>query len=135
MRTLGRILIILLAALVVVGAAVVLVDNGALGGRAATGLDRERPSLAGSDGGERPAGLREGRGFGDYDGDHDGEREGSGGSFLAGLIKNLGTVALIVTGVVLGQWLWSRIANRRPGKGDSPAEAVMIEKPPDGGPS
>lgn len=128
MRTLGRILIILLAALVVVGAAVVLVDNGLIGGQTSAGLDGERPALAGREDGERPAGGREGRGFGE----RDGERGRSGGSFVAGLLKNLGTIALIVTGVVLGQWLWGRIGNRQPGKGNSPDEAVIFEKPPDG---
>lgn len=130
MRTLGRILIILLAALVVVGAAVVLVDNGLIGGRTSAGPDGERPSFAGLEDGERPAGVREGRGFGE----HDGERDRSGGSFVAGLLKNLGTIALIVTGMVLGQWLWGRIANRRIGNAKVPGEPGIAEKPPDGDP-
>lgn len=127
MRTLGRILIILLAALVVVGAAVVLVDNGTVGGGTPGGRGGERPSFAGLEDGERPIGDHEGRGFGE----HEGEREGSGGSLLAGLIKNLGTIALIVTGVVLGQWLWSRIARRRAGREKAPGVPVTVEKSPD----
>lgn len=130
MRTVGRIIVILLAALLVAGAAVVLVDNGTTGGRAAAGHDDERPSFARPADGERPDRGREGREFGE----HDGEREGSGGSFLAGILKNLGTIALIVAGVVLGQWLWSRIAHRRTGREKVPGETIPVEKSPDGEP-
>lgn len=125
MKLLGRIGIILLVALAVAGATLAVVNNGALDSLGLGGGDGDRPAMAQSDG-ERPA-------MGDFDGERPtggrGERDGGGGvaSFLAGLGRNLGTILVIVAGVVAGQWLWSLVSRRKA----KPGGGATAEKPPE----
>ena len=90
MRTIGRILVILLAAVAVAGATAILVDNRLLGAQG-PGEWGEGLETAEFEGRQRPEG--------DFDhgerGEHEGGRDGQAGSLLAGLIRNLGIVALI----------------------------------------
>lgn len=122
MRTIGRILVILLAAVAVAGATAILVDNRLLGAQG-PGEWGEGLETAEFEGRQRPEG--------DFDhgerGEHEGGRDGQAGSLLAGLIRNLGIVALIVSGVVLGQWLWSRLS----GRGSPRKAALAAEKIPE----
>jgi hypothetical protein len=117
-KIIGRILIILLAALVVVGATAALLNNGLADALNLGGEDGRPAGQFERD--ERPAGAPEGE-FG--------ERGGVGvGGFLSSLARNLGVIALIVTGVVSGQWLWSKLSVRRR---DSGAASSIAEGPPE----
>lgn len=122
MRTIGRILVILLAAVAIAGATAILVDNGLL---AALGSGERGEGLetAEFEGRQRPKG--------DFDhgerGEHEGGGDGQAGALLAGLVRNLGVIALIVSGVVLGQWLWPRLSSR----GSPRKAALAAEKRPE----
>lgn len=129
MKTIGRILIILLAALVVVGAVGTLVNNGVIGGQGPGGREGDRPDFGAreDDGGQgREIGHR-------LEGDF-GEREGGrgepGGFFLPSLLKNLGVITLIVALVVLSQKLWSRVRRRREKSPGGVQVSSLAEKVP-----
>ena len=104
MKLLGKIVVILAAALLVVGGTLALEKNGALGSLTAGGP---------SERGERPAGAPA-----DFDGDFAaGQRPERGGEFgggegardwtgsLLSMGRNLGIVAAVVAGVTLLGWL------------------------------
>jgi hypothetical protein len=129
MRTIGRILVILLAALVVVGAIGALVNNGLIAGQGSSGREGERPhfgTLEDGDGQGRAIGQRP---EGDF-GEREGGRGESGGSFLPGLLKNLGVIALIVALVVLAQKFWSRVPGQREKSPDHNQTYTLVEKAP-----
>ncbi len=108
MKTLGRILIILLAAAIVTGAWFALVNG--LGTSISVPFDRPggaefRPQQQGN---QPPAGFPEG-GF--PQGERpDRERGGSGsmGRFALGMVKNVGIVAVLVALIVLPKSLFGR---------------------------
>ncbi len=86
MKTLGRIILILLAFALVMGLAYVLVKvGGPSAGTAASAFGRDA-------GFSRPDGVRLG---------FRGERDGRGGGWMFGMIKNVGIIALIVALVVI----------------------------------
>ena len=115
MKIIGRILIILLAASVVVGAAWALTRNGA-NAQFAPGEARFRPD-GDSDGqgfapgqlpdgfspGQRPEGFREG-GF---------DRGRRGGFLPLGWIKNIGLIAVIVAVIVFVEYVMDRRRRKR----------------------
>lgn len=124
MKLIGRIGIILLVALALIGATLAVVNNGALDSLGIGGGDGDRPAMTAS-GGERPT-------MSDFDGERPaggrGERDGGGvASFLSGLGRNLGTILVIVAGVVVGQWLWSLVSRRKA----KPGGGAIAEKPPE----
>lgn len=125
MRTIVRILIILFGAVLVAGATFLLVDNGVIGGNEAGG--RTRPEMGQFD----PDSLAAGEFERSESRERGGGREEQNTFLSAGLLSNLGTIALIVAAVVLGQWLWSLIAKRRPGPKEA-ASGLPPEKMPDG---
>jgi hypothetical protein len=104
MKTLGRILIILVAAAIVTGAMVALVN--ATGSSAATSFDRpggaefrpqgERPQ-GGFPEGDFPEGMRPERG-----------RELGGVGWMPGTLKNVGVIALLVAVIVIPKSLFKR---------------------------
>ncbi len=109
MKTIGRILIILLATTVVVGATWALTRNG-VNAQFAPGEGRFRPDgdfggeelfpeqpPQGLDPGQRPEGFREGV-F---------ERAHRGDFFLFGWLRNIGIIAVIVAVVVFAESLWN----------------------------
>ena len=129
MKTIGRVLVILLAALVVVGAIGALVNNGVIGGQGPGGREGERPgfgALEDNDGQGRESGQRPEGDFGEREGTHD----EPGGSFLPGLLKNLGVITLIVAGIVLAQKLWLRVRRRREKSPEEVRLSGLAEKVP-----
>lgn len=117
-RLIGRILVILLAALAVAGATMVLVNRGALDwwlGGASESFDRgefdaaARPDFDAT--GERPARPQGGPQGGEFRGR--GERGGLGLQTLAGLLRNLATIGVIVLLVGLTGWVGGRLGARR----------------------
>lgn len=128
-RLLGRILVILLAALAVAGATMVLVNRGALdrwlGG--ASGQS-ERGDFDVATLGERPArpeGEFNGRGGGR--GGHD-EGGGLGLQTVTGLLRNLATIGAVVLLVGLAGWVGARLGARR-------ATGRTAKAPPEKSPS
>jgi hypothetical protein len=111
MKTIGRILIILLAATLVVGVTWALTRNGA-NTRFTPGGDRFRPEGGnfesqrffpgqppnGFNPNQRPEGFRDG-GF---------ERGRRGGFFLFGRLRNIGIIAVIVVVVIFAESFWNR---------------------------
>jgi len=125
-RLIGRILIILLAALAVAGATMVLVNRGALDrwlGGAGEPFERgefdaaARPDFDTT--GERPARPQGGEFRGR------GERGGLGLQTLAGLLRNLAAIAVIVLLVGLAGWVGARFGARRAPK--APTEKAPKE--------
>ena len=114
MKTLGRILIILLATAIVTGAWVALVNG--IGANVSTSFDRPggaefRPQQQGN---QPPAGFPEG-GF--PQGERlDRERGGGGsmGRFALGMVKNVGIVAVLVALIVLPKSLFGRKRKNNP---------------------
>lgn len=102
MKTLGRILIILLATVLVGAALYFLVDANS----SSADLPFDRPEGAEfRPQGERPLGdfpegLRPGRGGG--------ERGAVGGRWMFGLVKNVGVIALLVAVIVIPKSLFNR---------------------------
>jgi hypothetical protein len=104
MKTLGRILIIFVAAAIVTGALVALVN--ATGSNATTAFDRpggtefrpqgERPQGDFPEG-NFPGGIRPGRG-----------RELGGVGWMPGTLKNIGVIALLVALIVIPKSLFNR---------------------------
>lgn len=114
MKLLGKIVVILMAALMVAGGTLALENSGALssltGGEGHGGEGRgERPTGAPTDAdsafaaGERPE-RGEGRG---------GEGGGNLAGSLLGMARNLGIVAAVVAGVGLLGWLSRQATTRR----------------------
>jgi hypothetical protein len=107
-KTIGRILIILLAATLVVGAAWILTRNGA-NAQFGPGEGRFRPKggdfndpgffpgqpTNGFNPDQRPGGFREG-----------GFERGRRGFFLFGWLRNIGLIAVIVAVILFGESLW-----------------------------
>jgi len=114
MKTLGRILIILLAAAIVTGAWVALVNG--IGANVSTSFDRPggdefRPQQQGN---QPPAGFPEG-GF--PQGERPDREQGGGGSvgrFGLGMVKNVGVVAVLVALIVLPKSLFGRKRKNNP---------------------
>ena len=127
MKLLGKIALILWAAVLVAGATLALTNRGALASLTAGGPSlegRERPEMADGDfaSGQRPA-----RGEG---GDHHGDQ--SLWSGLMGIARNLGVIAAIVAGVWLITWAGGRFAARRKmertGKEKMPDEMILSDQ-------
>lgn len=130
MKTVARIVMILLAALVVVAATSVLINNGVIGAQGVGGREGERPALGEFDDDSHSHGI--GRSPAGGFGEHDGGRDGAVGSFLPGLLKNLTVIAAIVALVVLSQKIGSSLSQRRakiPGDG---GDLPLVEKAPPG---
>ena len=114
MKTLGRILIILLATAIVTGAWFALVSG--LGASVAVPFDRPggaefRPQQQGN---QPPAGFPEG-GF--PQGERPDRERGGGGSvgrFALGMVKNIGIVAALVALIVLPKSLFGRKRKNNP---------------------
>ncbi len=114
MKTFGRILIILLAAAIVTGGWVALVNG--IGANVSTSFDRPggdefRPSQQGN---QPPAGFPEG-GF--PQGERPDREQGGGGSmgrFGLGMVKNVGIVAVLVALIVLPKSLFGRKRKNNP---------------------
>ena len=107
MKTLGRILIILLATAIVTGAWMALVNG--VGANVSTSFDRPggaefRPQQQGN---QPPAGFPEG-GF--PQGERPDRERGGGsmGRFALGMVKNVGVVAVLVALIVLPKSLFGR---------------------------
>jgi len=113
MKTLGRILIILLAAAIVTGAWVILVNG--IGANVSASFDRPggaefRPQQQGN---QPPTGFPEG-GFPQGE-RFDRERGGgSMGRFALGLVKNVGIVAVLVALIVIPKSLFSQKRKNNP---------------------
>ena len=113
MKLLGKIIVILVAALMVAGATLALENSGALssltgGGPGGRG---ERPEGAPTDADSAfAAGERPERG-GDFGGE--GGREGGWASGLLNVARNLGLIAAVVAGVGLLGWLAGQATTRR----------------------
>lgn len=140
MRLLGKIAVILVAALVVVGGTLALERSGALdgmmGGRGeghvegdesafdARELDEEHEV---GEGRGRPPGGRGLHGEGGEFGEGNDFREGGpGGVFsLMGIVKNL----VIVGVIVLGVWLATKLFSRIGGKKDKGGGATKVDEP------
>lgn len=129
MKTIGRILIILLAALVVVGAVGTLVNNGVIGGQGPGGREGDRPDFGARDDDDGRGREIRHRPEGDF-GEREGGRGEPDGFFLPGLLKNLGIITLIVALVVLSQKLWSRVRRRREKSPGSVQVSSLAEKVP-----
>lgn len=114
MKTLGRILIILLATAIVTGAWVALVNG--IGANVSTSFNRPsraefRPQQQGN---QPPAGFPEG-GF--PQGERPDRERGGGGSmgrFALGMVKNVGVVAVLVALIVLPKSLFGRKRKNNP---------------------
>lgn len=113
MKLLGKIAVILMAALMVAGATLALENSGALSGLTAGGhgeRGERHAASAGADSawaaGERPT-RGEGRGF------EGRERGGDWTGGLLGMARNLGIIAAVVAGVWLLGWLNRQTAVRR----------------------
>lgn len=113
MKTLGRILIILLATAIVTGAWVALVNG--VGANVSTSFDRPggaefRPQQQGN---QPPAGFPEG-GF--PQGERPDRERGGGsmGRFALGMVKNVGIVAVLVALIVLPKSLFGRKRKNNP---------------------
>lgn len=129
MKLLGKILVILIAALMVAGATLALDNSGALssltGGRGGEGRDNWAEGAPADAGTAFAAGQRPERG-----GDH-----GAGGGNLAesllGVARNLGLIAAVVAGVWLLGWLARQATTRRKlAKAEMPPgkEAIVLEE-------
>jgi len=135
MKLLGKIIVILVAALLVAGATLALDNSGALSSLTADehGERGERPAGAPTDAdGALMPGARPERGeFRDGDDGFGGEGGGGLTSNLMGMARNLGLIAAVVAGVWLLGWLSRQAATRRklaqaempPGK-----EAIVLEE-------
>lgn len=113
MKTLGRILIILLATAVVTGAWVALVNG--IGANVSASFDRPggaefRPQQQGN---QPPAGFPEG-GF--PQGERPDRERGGGsmGRFALGMVKNVGIVAVLVVLIVIPKSLFSQKRKNNP---------------------
>jgi heme A synthase len=113
MKTLGRILIILLAAAIVTGGWVALVNG--IGANVSTSFDRPggdefRPQQQGN---QPPAGFPE-RGF--PQGERPDRERGGGsmGRFALGMVKNVGIVAVLVALIVLPKSLFGKKRKNNP---------------------
>ncbi|MBI3174500.1 MAG: hypothetical protein HYZ25_12315 [Chloroflexi bacterium] len=113
MKTLGRILIILLATTIVTGAWVALVNG--IGANVSASFDRPggaefRPQQQGN---QPPAGFPEG-GF--PQGERPDRERGGGfmGRFALGLVKNVGIVAVLVGLIVIPKSLFSQKRKKNP---------------------
>ncbi|HOU40799.1 MAG TPA: hypothetical protein PK829_05985 [Promineifilum sp.] len=101
MKLLGKIVVILMAALMVVGGTLALEKNGALSSLTAGGAGEQGEGAPADFDGAFAPGQRPERGDGDFGGE--GGRDGAGSLMSIG--RNLGTIAAIVAGVALLGWL------------------------------
>lgn len=127
MKLLGKIALILLAAVLVAGATLALTNRGALdsltgGGPSLEGGERREMGDGDFAPGQRPE-RGEGRG-------RDGDQSLWGG--LMGIARNLGVIAAIVAGVWLITWAGGRFAARRKveqaGKEKMPDEMILSDQ-------
>jgi hypothetical protein len=130
MKVIGRILIILAAAAVVAGLAVVLVNNGILNLDAGQGRRGELPTGLSHPGGE-PGERGEFDGGRERGGDH--HAAGFGIGTLVETGKNLGAIALIIAGVTLIGFGSSRIFRQPPAMTKEEKYARLPAESGDGG--
>jgi uncharacterized membrane protein len=143
MKLIGRIAIILFAALAVVGATMAFAQTGAAAGLAGGRPGGDRDRFIGAESGVQPGESgRRGTGAGVFPpgegrrpmpggafrrGDHHGRMEG-GAAGLAGLLKSLATIGLIVLGVALFERLLRRRRLARTGKTIRLAESEPADR-------
>ena len=128
MKLLGKIVVILMAALMVAGATLALDSSGALSSLMGGGSGErgERPAGAPTDAdsafgsGERPE-----RGDGEFGGGEGGR--GGWASSLQSVARNLGLIAAVIAGVGLLGWLSRQAATRRKlAKAETPPDKEVI---------
>lgn len=130
MKTIGRTVLILLAALVVVAAINALVNNGVIGAQGSGGREGEREAFGEFTNAGHSHGI--GRSPAGEFGEHNGGRDGAIGSFLPSLLKNLTLIAAIVALVILSQKLWSSLSRRRAKRPGDGGDLPLVEKAPPG---